>query len=104
MDNMQDDQNRQAKIEALRHLRDKGFYEPQTDNPEGLNLDEGQQPNAPAAQPQQMPIQPPPQQAAQGDPSQTMQQNPEALMNVLKRKREQELMNSLFPQNGQERQ
>ena len=124
MDNMQDEQNRQAKIEALRNLRDKGFYEPENDNPEGLNLDEGKSPeqmqdprdqirqmnpneynNYKQRLQEQMPIQAAPQQMeAQPSPDQTMQQNPQNLINVLKRKREQELMNSLFPQNGQERQ
>lgn len=104
MENMQDEQNKQAKLEALRHLRDNGFYEPQMDNPEGLNLDEGQ-PNPPTAQPQQMPAQPPPQMAAQPPSAeQTMQPDPQMLMDALKRKREQELLKSLFPQNGQERQ
>lgn len=95
MDNMQDDeaQRRQAKIEALRHLRDQNFYEPQTDNPEGLNLDEGQPQVMPqAANPQVQPI------APQPSPEQTMQQNPQNLINALKRKRESELMKSLFPE------
>jgi hypothetical protein len=33
-------EERQAKIEALRQLRDQNFYEPEKDNPEGLPLDE----------------------------------------------------------------
>lgn len=33
-------EERQAKIEALRKLRDSNFYEPETDNPENLPLDE----------------------------------------------------------------
>lgn len=41
-------EERQAKIEALRMLRDQNFYEPEKDNPEGLPLDEPTDPEAPA--------------------------------------------------------
>lgn len=111
MENNQDDQNRQAKIEALRHLRDNGFYEPETDNPEGLPLEgpgnpnDQAQPIGPNPAQQAMPIQPDPRaaQALQPSPDQTMQQNPQNLIDALKRKRDQQLMDSLFPKNGQER-
>lgn len=105
----QDEQTRQAKLEALRNLRDKGFYEPEMDNPEGLNLDAPNpnnqaMPMQPDPRQQAIPLQPNPGAQAAAQPEQTMQPDPQMLMDALKRKREQELMKSLFPQNGQERQ
>ena len=41
MPNVSDEEmNRIAKTQALKHLRDSGFYEPEKDNPEGLDLDQ----------------------------------------------------------------
>ena len=76
MENEED--TRKAKIQALRNLRAKNFYEPELDNPEGLPLDE---------------------ETPSGNSQQTMQPDAQPLQDVLKRKRDKELLDKLFPQS-----
>lgn len=76
-DDMQNDDTKEAKLAALRRLREGGFYEPELDNPEGLNLDEASP--TPAANPQQ-----------------TMQANPQPLEDALKRKRQDQIIQDLL--------
>lgn len=77
MENEED--KRKAKIQALRHLRDVNFYEPEIDNPEGLPLDE-EQPS--------------------GNSEQTMQSDSKPLEDVLTHKRNKKLLDQLFPGSG----
>lgn len=75
MPELTDDEKRKAKIEALRQLRDSGFYEPETDNPEGLNLDE--------------------------NPENTMQADPTNLLHALKQKSRKDQLDELLRQAKQ---
>lgn len=84
-----DEESKQAKIAALRNLRDKGFYEPETDNPEGLDLDSA--PATPESQPAQAPGA-----MAQNSPQNTMQQDPQNLMDALKQKSRQQQLQQLM--------
>lgn len=106
---MQDDQmtpeQMEAKKQALMRFQKSGLFNPQTDDPENLL---GQNPQ-PAAQPGATPgaqmgqaaqlpgAQPMAQSAQPAQDQQTMQANPQALTDVLKRKKEQEMMDQLFP-------
>jgi hypothetical protein len=77
---------KQMKIDALRRLRSQNWYEPKTDNPEGLDLDQpantAQAPNTPPSQPQQAP---------EATPTVT-----EAMTNALKQTARKKMLEDLF--------
>lgn len=94
----QDEESKQAKIAALRNLRDKGFYEPKTDNPEGLDLDSAPPTpgNSPTINVNQVGQGLPPSPSPTPNTEQTMQQNPQNLIDALKQKSRQQQLQDLM--------